>query len=110
MSGVATPDPHPAGNHVVVQTAEHEFVYLAHFEQGSILVKEGDRVAVGDPLGHGGNSGNSSEPHLHIHVQDQVEFAAPDAIVLPLRFANYLADGQPVSDGEPVQGQFIARP
>jgi hypothetical protein len=107
--GVLNPEPHPAGNHVVIQTAAREFVFLAHLKQKSIRVKQGDRVVAGDLLGLAGNSGNSSEPHLHIHVQDKADFFAPDAIGLPLRFSDYLADGKPVSTGEPVQGQFIER-
>jgi murein DD-endopeptidase MepM/ murein hydrolase activator NlpD len=107
--GVLNPKPHPAGNHVVIQTAEREFVYLAHMKQHSIRVKQSDRVGAGDLLGLAGNSGNSSEPHLHVHVQDKADFFAPDAVGLPLRFSDYLADGQPVAKGVPVQGQFIER-
>ena len=62
---------HPAGNHVVIQTAANRFVFLAHFQRGSIGVKPGQRVAVGQLLGRCGNSGNSDFPHVHLHVQDQ---------------------------------------
>jgi len=57
----------PAGNHVEIQTGEHR-VFLAHMEKGSIAVKPGQRVQAGDLLGRVGNSGNTSEPHLHIHA------------------------------------------
>lgn len=60
------------GNHVVIEASPNEFVYLAHFKQGSLLVKEGERVTAGQKLGHCGNSGNTSGPHLHLHVQDQL--------------------------------------
>ena len=100
---------HPAGNHVVLQTAAQEFVYLAHMQQGSLRVKEGERVAEGDLLGLTGNSGNSSEAHLHIHIQNKADFFAPDAIGLPLLFSDYLANGKPVAKGVPIQGQFIQR-
>jgi hypothetical protein len=108
--GVLNPEPHPAGNHVVIQTAEGEFVYLAHMKQGAVRVKQGDRVDAGDFLGLSGNSGNSSEAHLHIHVQDRADFFDPGAVSLPLRFSEYLADGKPVTRGVPVQGQFISNP
>ncbi|MFH2204926.1 MAG: M23 family metallopeptidase [Elusimicrobiota bacterium] len=58
------------GNAVVLRHAEHEYSVLAHFQQGSIRVKTGDRVRRGQVLGRCGNSGNSSEPHLHFHLQN----------------------------------------
>ena len=64
-----TPDDGPpAGNHVLLQCGDVQ-VLLAHLQQGSLEVDEGDTVEVGDPLGLVGNSGNTTEPHLHIHAQ-----------------------------------------
>ncbi|MCP4538455.1 MAG: M23 family metallopeptidase [Chloroflexi bacterium] len=57
----------PAGNHVVI--ACHGIkVLLAHLIKGSVLLEEGDTVMDGEPVGKVGNSGNTSEPHLHIHA------------------------------------------
>ena len=61
------------GNYVVIQSGKREFVYLAHFQKGSIRVKEGQRIATGRLLGLCGNSGNSDGPHIHMHVQDQLK-------------------------------------
>jgi murein DD-endopeptidase MepM/ murein hydrolase activator NlpD len=61
----------------------------------------------GDTLGLCGNSGNSSEPHLHYHLQDAPTFGKADG--LPAFFVDYLADDKPVARGEPVQGQVIRR-
>lgn len=58
------------GNCVVIQHLEGEVSVLAHFKQGSIVVKRGDNVKRGQLLGKCGNSGNSSEPHLHYHLQN----------------------------------------
>lgn len=58
---------HPAGNHVVLQCRGVR-VYLAHLIPESVAVDSGDVAAAGGPLGRVGNSGNSSEPHLHIHA------------------------------------------
>jgi murein DD-endopeptidase MepM/ murein hydrolase activator NlpD len=58
------------GNAVFIRHAEHEVSVLAHLQQGSIRVKAGDKVKVGQVLGLCGNSGNSSEPHLHYHLQN----------------------------------------
>lgn len=59
---------HMAGNYVAINCGRF-FVILAHLRKGSVTVSAGDRVAVGDLLGEMGNSGNSSEPHLHVHAQ-----------------------------------------
>ncbi|PCI93154.1 hypothetical protein COB11_05790 [Candidatus Aerophobetes bacterium] len=56
----------PAGNHVFLQTNDHAIVF-AHLQKGSIQVKEGESVHEGQLIGKVGNSGNSTEPHLHIH-------------------------------------------
>jgi Peptidase family M23/Protein of unknown function (DUF3887) len=60
------------GNCVVIQHREDEFSVLAHFKQGSLVVKVGDKVKRGQLLGQCGNSGNSSEPHLHYHLQNSL--------------------------------------
>ncbi|MEW1859492.1 M23 family metallopeptidase [Streptomyces sp. NPDC088194] len=57
----------PAGNHVAIDTGR-EHVLLAHLRPGTVRVRVGDRVAVGDRLGEVGNSGNSTEPHLHLQA------------------------------------------
>jgi murein DD-endopeptidase MepM/ murein hydrolase activator NlpD len=49
--------------------AEKVQVLLAHMKQGSITVKAGETVHTGDPIGQVGNSGNTTEPHLHIHAR-----------------------------------------
>ena len=62
---------HPYGNHLVLQSSEHpEYqLVLAHLMHQSITVKVGDTIQCGDILGRIGNSGNTSEPHLHIQAQ-----------------------------------------
>ena len=61
----------PAGNHVllfcVVDRVEITLL-LAHLRPGSVVVAYGDQVRRGTLLGRVGNSGNSTEPHLHIHA------------------------------------------
>jgi len=59
-----------AGNTVVIRHREHEVSFLIHLQHGSIRVKCGERVKKGQVLGLCGNSGYSSEPHLHFHVQN----------------------------------------
>ena len=57
----------PAGNHVVIACGDIE-VTLAHLSPGTPDVDPGDRVGEGQPIAEVGNSGNSTEPHLHIHA------------------------------------------
>ncbi|MFH1340756.1 MAG: M23 family metallopeptidase [Pseudomonadota bacterium] len=65
-----TADPeHPAGNHGVIACGEIE-VTLAHLRKGSIQIRTGASVKTGDLIGRVGNSGNTSEPHLHVHAVD----------------------------------------
>ena len=61
---------HAAGNHVVLDLGHGEYALIAHLRHGSVAVKVGDRVRTGQLLGRCGNSGNTSEPHVHFHVQD----------------------------------------
>jgi hypothetical protein len=58
------------GNAVIIQHRENEVSVLAHLKLGSITVKVGDKVKKGQIIGLCGNSGNSSEPHLHYHLQN----------------------------------------
>lgn len=58
----------PAGNFIGIKTGSFH-VYLAHLQRGSVMVKVGDSVKVGQPLARVGNTGYTSEPHLHIHAE-----------------------------------------
>lgn len=58
------------GNTVIIKTVNNEFLFFAHFKQHSIKVTEGQKIKQGLVLGLCGNSGNSSEAHLHFHVQN----------------------------------------
>lgn len=59
-----------AGNLVIIKHRKNEISFLAHLKQGSVKVKSGDKVKTGQVIGLCGNSGKSSEPHLHYHLQD----------------------------------------
>lgn len=59
-----------AGNYVVIKHAENEYSFLAHLRDGTICVSPGDQIKGGEQIGRCGHSGNSSEPHLHFHIQD----------------------------------------
>ncbi|MEO8382800.1 MAG: M23 family metallopeptidase [Acidobacteriota bacterium] len=59
---------HLAGNHVVIRCRDAA-VTLAHLQQGSLRVHVGSTVSMGQIVGRAGNSGQSSEPHLHVHAE-----------------------------------------
>jgi murein DD-endopeptidase MepM/ murein hydrolase activator NlpD len=58
------------GNHVIIDIGGGKYAFYAHLKPGSIRVKRGDRVTRGQVVGLVGNSGNSTEPHLHFHISD----------------------------------------
>ena len=77
-----------AGNHVTIAQAGGDgFVLLAHLQRGSILVSVGDHVAEGRPVARCGNSGNSTQPHLHLQAMDDADPSV--ARGLPISFRHF---------------------
>jgi hypothetical protein len=74
----------PTGNHIVIRLETGTYLILAHLQQGSLLVESGDTVEEGQVIAQCGNSGNTSEPHIHIHHQRQ------DPEIFPVNFAEGL--------------------
>jgi len=87
-----TPD-RPRGNYVAIE-AEGAIVVLAHLRLGTVLPSEGDRIAAGQELGRVGNSGSSTEPHLHLHAER-------DGVAVPLVF--------PAVRGRPLRRNDVVR-
>lgn len=86
-----------AGNHVVIRvSADGPFVALCHLQRGSITVRRGQPIGAGEPLGRCGNSGNSTEPHLHVQAMDTIDERT--AVGLPITFAH----------GLPRNGEIVA--
>jgi hypothetical protein len=73
---IATDFNNAAGNHIVAEIAPNRYVLYAHMRPGTVQVKVGDTVKVGDILGRVGNTGSSTEPHLHMHIDNQPSFLA----------------------------------
>lgn len=93
------------GNTVVLKTRNEEFIILAHFKRHSIVVKEGDKVALGDLLGYCGNSGNSSEPHLHMHIQNVENMNIATGV--KAYFDKIVVNNMLKSDYSPVRGERL---
>ncbi|XVQ13994.1 M23 family metallopeptidase [Spirillospora sp. CA-255316] len=95
------------GNHVVLDLGDGTYAVLAHLRRGSVRVRKGQRVRAGDVLGEVGNSGNSSEPHLHFHVMDSPRHMI--AAGVPFAFP-YESDGE-IRTGVPGgQRPFVVGP
>ena len=84
---------HIAGNYIILKHENDEYSVLAHLKNGSITVKEGDAVKRGQAIALCGNTGNSSEPHLHFQLQAGRDFYGSAG--LPLRFASIHIKPQP---------------
>ncbi|WP_329622187.1 M23 family metallopeptidase [Streptomyces sp. NBC_01255] len=58
------------GNHLVLDLGDGTYAMYAHLRRGSLAVRAGDRVVAGQELARCGNSGNSTEPHVHFQLMD----------------------------------------
>ncbi len=86
------------GNHVAIRSSEGPVVLLAHLRRRSVTVRTGQQVGAGVVVGAVGNSGNSTQPHLHLQVMDR----SSPWVAAGLPFS---VDGQPPPpDGEHVEG------
>jgi murein DD-endopeptidase MepM/ murein hydrolase activator NlpD len=67
-------------------------------------VKAGDKVRPGQVIGRAGNSGNTSEPHVHVHLQDTDHLVAGEGIPMPFRGYRILPGIEVVESGIPTGG------
>jgi hypothetical protein len=81
------------GNHVVVDIGGGHYAFYAHMKPGTVAAKVGDQVKAGQVLGQVGNTGSSTEPHLHFHIVDHPSFLAGQGI--PYEFAQFSASDSP---------------
>ncbi len=93
------------GNTIVLKTENNEFLFFAHFKQHSIVVKQGQIVKQGELLGLCGNSGNSSEAHLHFHIQNVENMTK--ATGAKCYFNKIYVDGELKEDYSPIQSEKI---
>ena len=92
------------GNHVIVRHDDATAAVYAHLRKGSLIVQAGQRVSAGTMLGEVGNTGNSSEPHLHVHLMDR---ANPNAAAgLTMTWEGIIRSGEI----EPVLEQIAKAP
>jgi len=92
------------GNYVVIRHAGGEYSHYAHLKQGSVRVKAGDTVARGQAIGQLGQTGNSTEPHLHFQLTD-----GPDPMYsrgIPIVFKDLVVEALDLV-GRPLQTGWI---
>lgn len=75
------------GNCIVIDHLNGEYSFFIHLKQGSILVKQGEKVEKGQPIAQVGNSGSSMQPHLHYQLSDKPNYIENNP--LPIFFHNY---------------------
>lgn len=76
----------PGGNYVILDIGNGKYFYVGHLMKNRIQVEKGQTVTKGDILGYIGNSGNTSFPHLHMHVQNKATADPEGRITYPFRF------------------------
>lgn len=93
------------GNHVIIRTREGLYALVAHLQHDSVTVQPGEMVRAGQQLGRCGNSGNSSEPHVHAQLMDRR--SSLRAIGVPMVFESVVLDGATTLNCLPKNGQHI---
>ncbi len=81
------------GNYIVIKHSDDEFSCLAHLAPRSIMVSVGQKVRRKEQIALSGNSGNTSEPHLHFQIQNTKNFF--NSAGLPIHFENINIESQP---------------
>jgi len=82
-----------SGSYILVDVGNEAYAVYAHLQPGTLRVKKGDHVRRGQVLALVGNTGNSSEPHLHFHMADRPR--AIDAEGIPYAFAAFALEAEP---------------
>jgi hypothetical protein len=97
------------GNAVFIRHREHEISVLAHLKLGSIKVNVGDKVTTGQVIGLCGNSGNSSQPHLHYHLQNTPVIQDGTGIKCYFQKVNVIENGkkQLKMNYSPIKGEVV---
>lgn len=95
------------GNHIILRLNDGSYMALGHLKRNSCRVRVGQHVRAGERIAECGNSGNSSQPHLHIQAMDAASLVFSRG--KPLRFEGYTLDeGLATASGIPARGQVIS--
>ncbi len=97
-----------AGNCVAIALGpDGPYVWLVHLYRGTVRVQPGDEVTVGEQVAECGNSGNSTQPHVHLQVTDSTRWETAHGIPITFRSYRRVADGHVVTAGIPAESEII---
>ncbi|MGW6057107.1 M23 family metallopeptidase [Streptomyces sp. NPDC055189] len=88
------------GNHIVLDLGEGTYALYAHVRRGSLAVRAGDKVTSGQVIGRCGNSGNSTEPHVHFQLMDGPDLGTARGVPFRWRGVGVPANGETFTVGE----------
>lgn len=94
------------GNAVIIDHQNGEWSMLCHLRHDSIIVNVGNAVNQGDIIGHCGNTGNTSEPHIHYHLQNNA--LAHLAEPLLAQFRKITVNGEVKENYEPIRSEIVS--
>lgn len=113
--GQPDPDtPDIGGNRIIIKHSSNEYSTICHLKPESISVRKGQRVKRGDIIAKCGNSGNTTEPHIHFQVQSSAGFYS--SLGLPILFTNiekriyekyHMIDTRPLPEKEDIKEGYI---
>lgn len=115
--GQTDPDtPDIGGNRIIIKHSSNEYSAICHLMPESVIVQKGQTVKRGDVIAKCGNSGNTTEPHIHFQVQNTAHFYS--CIGLPILFSNIqkrlyakhnVVDTRPLPEKEDIKDGYIHR-
>lgn len=115
--GQPDPDtPDIGGNRIIIKHSPNEYSAICHLIPKSVTVQKGQTVKRGDVIAKCGNSGNTTEPHVHFQVQNTARFYS--CIGLPILFSNIQkrlyanyngVDTRPLPEKEDIKDGYIHR-
>lgn len=93
------------GNSIILETPRKEYLLFAHLRSNSIQVREGDLVKQGQVMAQCGNSGNTTQAHLHLQLQNTMDLF--NTIGARLYFDEILVNGEAKRDYMPKKEDFV---
>jgi len=96
------------GNAIIIDHQNGEYSLICHFKYNSIKVKVGDKIKQGGILGLCGNTGNTTQPHIHFNLQDRPRMHLAHA--LPAQFKRILVNGIEKFNYEPIRSEVVSNP
>jgi murein DD-endopeptidase MepM/ murein hydrolase activator NlpD len=103
-AGIAT----VAGNRVVIALASRgPFVVMAHLRCGSVRVRNGDVLTSGDEVGECGNSGNNTQPHVHVQVTDSIDWPSAQGLSMAFRRRQHASSAAVEGPWMPAESEIV---